>query len=59
MQVGDIVLLKSGDMVPADLVVLWSSGESGMCYVETSNLDGCVRSGTRAHVGAHEHSFVR
>lgn len=41
--VGDIVRLESNDSFPADLVILSSSEPEGMCYIETSNLDGCVR----------------
>lgn len=40
--VGDIVRLESNDFFPADLVILSSSEPEGMCYIETSNLDGCV-----------------
>lgn len=51
LRVGDYVLLKSRDSVPADLLVLSVSceeGESptsrqfnrGICYVETKSLDG-------------------
>ena len=38
--VGDIVYLTKGQEIPADLVLLASSGEGGNCYTETSNLDG-------------------
>lgn len=39
---GDIVRLESDDSFPADLVLLSSSEPEGLCYIETSNLDGCV-----------------
>lgn len=37
---GDIVLLRENDQVPADIVVLSTSDANGICYVETKNLDG-------------------
>lgn len=40
--VGDIAVLRNGDFVPADVVLLASSEPLGMCYIETSSLDGCV-----------------
>ncbi|KAJ2782484.1 phospholipid transporting ATPase [Coemansia javaensis] len=40
IHVGDIVLLRDGDSVPADLLLLASSAEDGACFVETKNLDG-------------------
>ena len=40
LEVGDIVLLRDNDQVPADIVVLSTSDQEGMCYLETKNLDG-------------------
>ncbi|KAJ2355406.1 phospholipid transporting ATPase, partial [Coemansia sp. RSA 2618] len=40
VHVGDIVLLRDGDAVPADLLLLSSSDDDGTCFVETKNLDG-------------------
>lgn len=40
LEVGDIVLLRDNDQVPADIVVLSTSDAMGMCYLETKNLDG-------------------
>uniref|UniRef100_A0A673BMF4 Phospholipid-transporting ATPase n=1 Tax=Sphaeramia orbicularis TaxID=375764 RepID=A0A673BMF4_9TELE len=37
---GSIVRAANGDHLPADLVILSSSEPQGMCYIETSNLDG-------------------
>jgi phospholipid-translocating ATPase len=40
LEVGDIVLLRDHDQIPADIVVLSTSDADGLCYVETKNLDG-------------------
>ncbi|TDL16037.1 phospholipid-translocating P-type ATPase [Rickenella mellea] len=40
LEVGDIVLLRENDQVPADIVVLSTSDSDGLCYLETKNLDG-------------------
>ncbi|KAH6879592.1 phospholipid-transporting ATPase 1 [Coprinopsis sp. MPI-PUGE-AT-0042] len=40
LEVGDIVLLRDNDQVPADIIVLATSDPDGMCYLETKNLDG-------------------
>lgn len=40
LEVGDIVLLRENEQVPADVVVLATSDPDGMCYLETKNLDG-------------------
>jgi phospholipid-transporting ATPase len=38
--VGDMVRIENSTYFPADLVILSSSEPDGMCYIETSNLDG-------------------
>jgi phospholipid-translocating ATPase len=40
LEVGDIVLLREDEQVPADIVVLATSDADSMCYLETKNLDG-------------------
>jgi magnesium-transporting ATPase (P-type) len=40
IHVGDFVKIKDGEVIPADILLLFSSSETGICYVETSNLDG-------------------
>ena len=40
VSVGDIVRVESEEAFPADLVLLASSEPEGLCYIETSNLDG-------------------
>ncbi|KDN37119.1 phospholipid-translocating P-type ATPase [Tilletiaria anomala UBC 951] len=40
LEVGDIVLLREDDQVPADIVVLSTSDADGNAYIETKNLDG-------------------
>ncbi|TPX75731.1 hypothetical protein CcCBS67573_g03000 [Chytriomyces confervae] len=40
VHVGDIIRIKDREFVPVDLIVLSSSNTGGVCFVETSNLDG-------------------
>eukprot|EP00980_Cylindrotheca_fusiformis_P011068 scaffold2551_cov113-Cylindrotheca_fusiformis.AAC.7 len=37
---GNIVLVKNREMVPADMILLASSGDRGSSYIETSSIDG-------------------
>ncbi|KAK8940236.1 putative phospholipid-transporting ATPase 9 [Platanthera guangdongensis] len=40
LRVGDVVMVKKDEFFPADLILLSSSYEEAICYVETTNLDG-------------------
>uniref|UniRef100_A0A2P2MIP3 Phospholipid-transporting ATPase n=1 Tax=Rhizophora mucronata TaxID=61149 RepID=A0A2P2MIP3_RHIMU len=40
LKVGDIVKVAKDEFFPADLILLSSSYEDAICYVETTNLDG-------------------
>ena len=40
IRLGDIIKVKNNEEFPADLLLLSSSDENGICYVETKNLDG-------------------
>lgn len=40
LRVGDIVRLSCDEMIPADILLLRSSDEHGICFIDTQNLDG-------------------
>lgn len=40
IKTGDVVYIKKGQRFPADLIMLSSSAEGGISYVQTANLDG-------------------
>lgn len=40
VEVGDIIKLYNNDIIPADILVMNSSDENGLCHVSTANLDG-------------------
>lgn len=40
LRVGDVVMVEKDEFFPADMLLLSSSYEDGICYVETMNLDG-------------------
>ncbi len=42
IQVGNLLFLKCNETMPADLLVLTTSLPNGLCFVETSQLDGYV-----------------
>lgn len=37
---GHIILVKNREMLPADMILLASSGDNGSSYIETSSIDG-------------------
>lgn len=40
IRVGDFILLRNGDSLPADAVLISTSDKEGVCFVETKDLDG-------------------
>ncbi|KAJ3384903.1 hypothetical protein HDU92_003332 [Lobulomyces angularis] len=40
IKIGEFVLLRNNDAIPADLVIISTSEPSASCYIETKNLDG-------------------
>ena len=40
IEVGDVCVIKDENEFPADIILINTSLENGISYVETSNLDG-------------------
>lgn len=38
--IGDLVRAEAEDLFPVDLILLASSGEGGIAFIETASLDG-------------------
>ncbi|KAI8877233.1 hypothetical protein K501DRAFT_198650 [Backusella circina FSU 941] len=55
VRVGDFILLRNGDSVPADAMLLSSSDKEGICFVETKDLDGETNLKPRSSVQAFRH----
>uniref|UniRef100_F6SH00 Phospholipid-transporting ATPase n=1 Tax=Ciona intestinalis TaxID=7719 RepID=F6SH00_CIOIN len=61
LQVGDIVRVVCNSVIPADVLLLHSSDPDGICFIETSNLDGesnlKQRMVVKKHWGDISHEF--
>lgn len=40
LRVGDIVVVKSGSRIPADMITLYSDDDQGTLFLKTDQLDG-------------------
>ncbi len=40
LKIGDIVVLRKGDRIPADMLTLYSDNEQGTLFLKTDQLDG-------------------
>ena len=38
--VGDIIKVNKNEILPADILVIYSSNVNGLCYFQTTNIDG-------------------
>lgn len=52
LRVGDVVKVEKDEFFPADLILLSSSYEDPICYVETTNLDGETNLKLKQAIGA-------
>ncbi|GAP91940.2 putative p-type ATPase [Rosellinia necatrix] len=51
VRVGDIVKLRRDEAVPADIVLLHATGENGIAYIDTMDLDGETNLKSRESLG--------
>lgn len=54
LRVGDVIMLKNNQAVPADAIILSTSEAEGSCFIETKDLDGETNLKTRSSL--HETS---
>ena len=56
VHVGQIIKVENGETFPADLILLQVSSNNGICYMQTSNLDGETALKTRMALAATQHA---
>jgi len=57
VHVGDVVKLQAKDQIPADMLILATSGKDNECFVETKNLDG--ETNLKMKYGLHQTQAIR
>ena len=57
LAVGDFVMLRNNDPIPADILICSTSEEENTCFIETKNLDG--ETNLKARHGVPELSHLR
>ncbi|KAI8984278.1 hypothetical protein BDF20DRAFT_911396 [Mycotypha africana] len=55
VRVGDFILLRNGDSLPADAIILSTSDKDGICFVETKDLDGETNLKPRKSMEEYKH----
>ncbi|KAJ3164163.1 hypothetical protein HK101_000497 [Irineochytrium annulatum] len=56
LKVGDVVLIRDNEAIPADIMILATSEPDCLCYVETKNLDG--ETNLKIRKGTEETAFL-
>ncbi|KAG9001427.1 hypothetical protein FRB94_004792 [Tulasnella sp. JGI-2019a] len=55
VRVGDVLMMRSDDAIPADLLICSTSEEENVCFIETKNLDGETNLKSRNGIAALSH----
>ncbi|TNN72562.1 putative phospholipid-transporting ATPase VD [Liparis tanakae] len=58
VRVGDFVRLSCNEIIPADMLLLYSSDPRGICYIDTANLDGETNLKQRQVVSLQSHQLL-
>eukprot|EP00484_Ammonia_sp_Unknown_P018282 CAMPEP_0197033670 /NCGR_PEP_ID=MMETSP1384-20130603/12014_1 /TAXON_ID=29189 /ORGANISM="Ammonia sp." /LENGTH=1280 /DNA_ID=CAMNT_0042463511 /DNA_START=76 /DNA_END=3918 /DNA_ORIENTATION=+ len=59
IQLGDLIVLKEGDRVPCDMILLYTENKNGTTYIKTDQLDGETDWKLRKSIASIQKQFAR